>query len=410
MARGNDREAAKEREKELVREKRENGVLTESDAKAILELAQAEEGEKQPSTIRNHILQSRKTAERAGKPLLDMTNDDLDELFKAMRSGTHPDVKDGGIKVRGYQGTLRVFYRYHDTAVNPDEIELEAAEGRDLTVDDLLFEDEVEALLQAAQRANIRDMALIALALATGQRIDAFRTLRLKHVTIDGPTMAVQLNTDEGALKGASGTKPLLWAKHYVRPWYEAHPYKDNPEAALFPSGTTVGNGDGEEHDPMSDDAIRTMIRRRADEAGLDKDVYPHLLRHTAITRMVIEGLSEQKIKNIVGWAPDSSQFSTYVHLADELASDAVRQEFGLPTSDTGSPNIGAPPLERCPECNDQLPDGEERCPTCQTPLTNREAEEGEPRSRRDPQEMVAEMDDDEKLELIDALRDELRG
>jgi integrase len=410
MARGDYRRGEVERQKQKVKESTEAGNITEADAKAILELGRFEEGDKADSTVRNHMMQARVAAERADIPLLDMTNNDLEELLKAMKSGSHPDVEDGGIAVRGYQATYRVFYRYHDseTAVDWDAIDLDPSTSRDLTVEDLLYEDEVDALLNAARRANIRDMAFIALALATGQRVDAMRTLRLKHVNTDGPTMSVQLNTAEGSLKGASGTKPLLWAKHYVRPWFESHPYKDNPGAALFCSGTTAGNGSQGPEAPMSGDTIRRMLRRRADDAGLDKDVYPHLLRHTAITRMVLEGLSQQKIKRIVGWSPDSSQFGTYVHLADNLTTDSVRRELGVPTSDTGTPSIGTPQLDKCPECNDDIPADGERCPTCQTPLTSLEAEEGDP--GQSPAELVADMDDDEKMDLLDALRDEIRG
>jgi integrase len=405
MARSDDRQAAKEREVELVKEKAESGELTEPDKDAILRLVEHEEGQKKPSTIRNHVLQGRKTAERADKPLLDMRNRDLTDLFDKMRSGRHPDVKDSGIVVRGYQASLRVFYKLHDAPVDPEEIQLDESTSRDLAPSDLLHEEDVDRILRAAQRQNPRDAAMIALGLATGQRVDAIRTLRLKHVSSDGPTMEVQLNTQEGALKGATGTKPLLWAKHWVRPWYEAHPYRDDPEAALFCTERQAGLGGPDE--PMSDDTVRRTIRRRVDDAGLEKDVYPHLLRHTAITRMVIEGLSEQKIKRIVGWSPDSSSFGTYVHLAEELTSDSVREELGVPTSDTGTPNIGRPPMERCVECSDMVPDDRERCPTCQTPLTTKEAVEGE---ADDGGISVSDMSDEEKLELIDELREELRG
>ena len=417
MAQPNQSERDKQREREKVKEVANDPTgrilpISDKDADAILELADYEEGEKADGTIRNHMLQCRKTAQRANKPLLDMTNDDLDDLFAAMKSGRHPDVKENGITVRGYQSSLRVFYKYHDdTPVDPEEIELDSVEGRQLSADDLLFEDEVEELLNACRRQNPRDLAMIALMLATGQRLDAVRTLRLKDVRVDGPTMEVQLNTDDGALKGASGAKPLLWAKHYVRPWYEAHPHKDNPNAALFCVREEPGNGiDAEQaQEPMEDDTVRRMVRRRADDAGLEKRVYPHLFRHTAITRMVIEGLSEQKIKQIAGWNPDSSQFGTYVHLADNLTTDSVRSELGLPTSDTGTPNLGAPPLDTCPECHDEIPEGKERCPTCQTPLTHSEAERGRPENPEGEKVRGAyqEADDMGTVEKIQAL-DEL--
>lgn len=401
MARADETAGRKVR---TVQRVRKSDVLGDDGKDAVLRLVEHEEGQKADSTIRAHAQYLHKFRERSDTPLLEQTNRGLTDVLDAMRSGSHPDVKDSGIQLNGYQSALRVFYRFHtDHEVDPDEIEIEQGSSRNLTPDDLLYRDEVDDLLNAARRTSVRDMAVIALMLATGQRLEAVRTLRLRHVESDGPTMQITLNEDEGALKGASGTKPLLWAKHYVRPWVESHPFTDDPDAALFCTvNHGAGRGQGPEA-PISDDAIRRLLRDRAKEAGIQKDVYPHLLRHTAITRMVSEGLGEQQIKQIVGWAADSSQFETYVSLADELNNDAVRESLGLPTSDTGVPTIGRPTLARCPECNDQLPDDSERCPTCQTPLTNVEAEEGEPEERQPSAEELAEQfrRDPEKLEKV---------
>lgn len=79
-----------------------------------------------------------------------------------------------------------------------------------------------------------------------------------------------------------------------------------------------------------------------------------------------------------MGWSPDSSQFKTYAHLADELSNDSLRKELGLPTSDTEQVVIGKPTLDRCPECSDELPEGSERCLSCDAPLTHKDAVEQE--------------------------------
>jgi hypothetical protein len=77
MARGDYRRGEVERQKEKVKEAAQAGEIVQSDAEAILEFGNYEEGNKADSTVRNHMMQARVTAERAGIPLLDMTNDDL---------------------------------------------------------------------------------------------------------------------------------------------------------------------------------------------------------------------------------------------------------------------------------------------------------------------------------------------
>jgi integrase len=354
----------------------ENGEITDRDHERIHELlrweaevAPGKDGTpgKSNNTLKNHAQNLYKTAQRSDTPLVEHDAASVEELVGTFASGSHDNVKDGGLNdVSNYQKALRVFYDYHDDlGVNKEKIDIQKSGGKDLQPRDLLYRDEVDQILQ--QNRDLKDRAMFALMLATGQRNDAVRTLRVKHVAADGRTMEVRLNETEGALKGASGTVPLLWAKHYVRQWYEHHPFRDDPEAALFPpSKGSVAEED--RRDVRNEDSTTKAIRRMADRAGVEKDRYgitPHILRASAITRMAARGVSEQRIKQIAGWSRDSSQFGTYVALADNINNDRAREELGYATSDTEMAVIGRPTLETCPECTDPIPEGRDVCPTC---------------------------------------------
>jgi integrase/recombinase XerD len=347
------------------------GEITTEDHERIHELLEyealvAKNGDgKANSTLKNRTQTLYLTAKRCETPLVDHTQESIERHLADLKSGRHPDVKQGGIGVSNYQKAYRVFYRRHDDlAITPEEIDIDNYEGRNLSPPDLLYRDDVDAIL--SQTRDLRDRALFALMLATGQRLDAVRTLRIKHVEADGRTMTVRLNDTEGALKGASGTVPLLWSKHYVRSWYDSHPFQDDPDAALFPPAKGAV-AEEERQDPVNSDAVTKAIGRMADRAGIEKRVYPHLLRASAITRMAAKGVSEQRIKQIAGWSRDSSQFSTYVALADDINNDAAREELGYATSDQDPPVIGRPTLEACPNtgCGDPIPEGRDVCPTC---------------------------------------------
>jgi hypothetical protein len=125
---------------------------------------------------------------------------------------------------------------------------------------------------------------------------------------------------------------------------------------------------------------------------------------------MVLEGLNEQKIKMIAGWSADSSEFETYVTLSDELSNDSIREDLGLPTSGD-VPVLGRPTLQECPECHDRLPEDPDHCPTCHAPLTTYEAVEGEyetPIPSPNPEDVVDEMDEQEMLEMVQAIEKQL--
>jgi integrase/recombinase XerD len=359
----------------------EDGLVTEDTHSAVMDFKTHDQARDiSLATVESHLFHLRKVAEGMDTPLVDADLTDVLEVLNQFREGHHPEVKDDGIGVTNHQKALRVFYRYReDSDISPDDVEIDDYDGRDLSPDDLLFQEDVDALLKACYD-DPRMRAYIAVALATGLRSDALRTLRLRHVEEDGPTMTVRLNSEEAALKGASGSKSLLWAKHYLREWLDVHPYAadDDEDPAVFCSYPNAPHTD-DTGDTMHDQTIRDHINRIADRAGLEKNVYPHLFRHTAITRLALEDLNEQQIKQTVDWDGDSSQFSTYVTLADELTNDSIREKLGYPTSPGGTPIIGRPTLDRCDECGDGFPEGAERCPNCEQPLTHRAEEETDP-------------------------------
>jgi integrase len=348
----------------------ERGEITDDDHRLIHDLLEYEamaEG-KANTTLQNRTQSLYKTAERGETPLTEHDPESIQRLLEAFKSGRHDDVKNGGIGVSNYQKALRVFYRRHDhLGIDPDAIDIDKDHGKDLRPEDLLYRDEVDAILQ--QTRDLRDRALFALILATGQRNDAVRTLRMEHVELDDRTMTIRLNDTEGATKGASGTVPLLWAKHYVREWVDHHPYQDDQKAALFPPAKGAVPEE-KRRDPMNSDGVTKAIRRMADRGDGEKDRHgttPHLLRAAAITRMAAKGVSEQRMKQIVGWSRDSSQFDTYVALANDINNDRIREEMGYATSNDDPPVIGRPTLETCPNtgCGDTIPDGRDTCPTC---------------------------------------------
>lgn len=369
------------RELDRLKEWREKGRITEEDYERIIGFwRRYDRGENAESTQITHLSNLRTTAARIPTSLTEATNMEIKRLMADYKSGAHEEVSDDGIVPNPHQSALRVFYRWHeDLGVNPDDIDIDSDySGRELTADDIWTQDDVEAWLEASRTGEtraFRDRAIFALALATGQRIDAIASLRLKHISQKGPTIDLQLNEEEGQLKGATGTRPVLWAKHYLRPWLDNHPHRDDPEAGLFvPVGFRGRNRkpEGGERDPLDQQTLRDIITDYADAAEIDKPTYFHILRHTAITRMAHEGVPEHRIKQIAGWDPDSSQFSTYLHLADQLNNDAIRKDLGLPTSGVEHTPIGRPAFDKCPNpaCDEEIPQGRDHCPTCGEPLT----------------------------------------
>lgn len=348
--------------------------LADDDADAILAFLDELDvsGQNSVNTLVNKATVLRKTGERAETPLMDMDYDDVQSLLVAFKRGTHPDVKDGGFSDeyhRNIRTHLRQFFEHHGREWAED-IHVGATTGGKVTAEHILTKDEITALFDAAQRP--REKALLGVLLATGQRIGAVASLRIGDVDLSGRTGTIHLNDDAIGLKGASGPRPLIWATEYVKNWLDVHPKRDDPDAPLFcavKSGQ-MGGRDGrsvewEVGDAMSTHHYSRRLKRVAEDAAVDREkVNPHNFRHTAVTRMARDGLSEQKIKWMVGWGEDSSQFRRYSHVTDDQMMNDILAEYDLAEPETG---IGTPDLSECPRCNAALggPVDAEFCPGC---------------------------------------------
>jgi integrase len=84
----------------------------------------------------------------------------------------------------------------------------------------------------------------------------------------------------------------------------------------------------------MRDNSLtRGVVRRAAERAGMP-GVYPHLLRHSAVSVLIHEGANPKQIQEFVGHADITMTLGTYGHLfdqaGDELAAimERKREEY----------------------------------------------------------------------------------
>ncbi len=66
------------------------------------------------------------------------------------------------------------------------------------------------------------------------------------------------------------------------------------------------------------------MVKRRADKAGIPKDVHPHMLRHTFATEFYRQTKDIRLTQKMLGHA-DLSTTMIYTHIVDADAEAAMR-------------------------------------------------------------------------------------
>lgn len=320
---------------------------------------------KQPKTLANYCTRLRLAATEADGPLLDQNNDTINQLMGDMASGYADIAPDNGYSkgtVGQYQSALKAFYRFHEGHdVDPEKIPVFASEDTSIDDRDMFSMEEMQAMRDVI--SSPRERCLFELLAYTGQRIRAIQSLRIKDIDLDKSVM--YLNEEEGGLKGASGKRPLLGAEAYVRDLiHDYHPTKDPNDYLITPAAT----GGGTPGKMLSQDTIRYHLKKIAKEAGITKNVHPHIFRHyfTTIAKRDYN-LDDSYIKHLRGDAPGSRVMeTTYQHLSDDDAVEHASAKFNGREPEQESPLTP----EMCPTCKVILEPSARACENCGSVFT----------------------------------------
>jgi len=111
--------------------------------------------------------------------------------------------------------------------------------------------------------------------------------------------------------------------------WLAVHPRAYDPDAPLWL--TRQGGG-------LKERAYGNLLIKLASDAGVQKKIYPHLLRHMRLTELAKQ-ITESQLRMFAGWSKDSDMPSVYVHLSDRDIDGAIvdLHENGSAAGNNGS-------------------------------------------------------------------------
>jgi integrase/recombinase XerD len=177
----------------------------------------------------------------------------------------------------------------------------------------VLTEDEQKALLRQPnpnRRTGLRSLCLLRLMLNTGLR--AAEVLNLKVNDIDWQSGNVMVREGKGK-KDRS-----LWIGDadlkLLKKWRK---YQEKlPESAFL-----FTTSDGKR---MQDRYLRCVVKRLAQQAGIAKDVHPHMLRHTFATDLLRTTKNLRLAQKALGHAQITST-QIYTHIVDDEMEEALK-------------------------------------------------------------------------------------
>ena len=206
--------------------------------------------------------------------------------------------------------SIRSFYQY---LVRTKKIKEDPTEGIqspkvEKRVPNVLTSKEVELLLEqpkAVDLKGIRDKAMLEFAYATGMRVTEIINLNLEDVNLkEGYVSCTNANKQRNIPLGAISINAL---KEYIK---KARPYliKSEDEKSLFV------NINGKR---LTRQGFWKIVKFYKEQAHIDKDITPHVLRHSFATHLLQNGADLKAIQVMLGHS-DISSTQVYMQFQDE--------------------------------------------------------------------------------------------
>ncbi|MCW4008938.1 MAG: site-specific integrase, partial [Candidatus Bathyarchaeota archaeon] len=255
-----------------------------------------------------------------------------------------------------------------DTPVPPEVAWIKLTvkdKGSRVTPELLLTQKDFEALVQAAD--NPRDKAMLYTLFEGALRPGELLSMRISSVKFkqaetarieNGAVINEKVNYCVISVNGKTGLKvlPLVASYQPLLTWLETHPYRMDPDAPLWcPINTNRKNK------VLCYAQFRKIIRRIAQRAGIHKDIWPYLFRHSTLTQLA-KTFTEAKLERYAGWVHGSKMAARYVHFSARDLEDAVLELYGKKPVGEAS---GVVSMVKCSRCGRESPAGMVYCGFC---------------------------------------------
>lgn len=231
-------------------------------------------------------------------------------------------LRDQGLAARSRArtlSTLRHFHRFlvREGHLSEDPTSLIEAPRTRPKLPQLLSAAEVEQLLEAPRGDTLvarRDRAMLEVLYATGMRVTELTDLRLADLKLDIGCLNVM----------GKGSKQRLIPLGEVALEFLGD-YLQNVRPSLCRSGTGQEVFLNVRGGRISRQGFWKKLKSYAICAGINKTVYPHLLRHSFATHLLENGADLRSVQSMLGHA-DVSTTQIYTHVIQERLKQVHQQ------------------------------------------------------------------------------------
>lgn len=268
------------------------------------------------SSCRKRVEWMNNILEDLGKPINEVTKDDLIGIIDRMYKGTLKTV-DKKIKPRSYNPytieilklTLRHFFRWYGKPELVDWMKINTRKAyKHKTMTDMIDFETIKTMISVC--TNKRDQCIIAILWDTAIRSCELKGMKIKNIIIKNGKMSIDVD-------GKTGQRnvPVNFAVPYVNAYLSDHPFKNDLSKPFFI--TRFG-------DRLYGMTLEDIIKKVSIKAGIKQHITPHIIRHSRLTNLAEKGVQESIMRQFAGWSEDSTMPSIYIHIANKKMKEVI--------------------------------------------------------------------------------------
>lgn len=264
-------------------------------------------------------LSVRQTLDALGKwlktPLRDVGTEELAAFLATRKSDS---LNAASLRITTVH--LKIFFRWLHLkeVLEMDPAEPLLAPRPDQTLPETLHAAELVKLLESIDPAaplGRRDSAILELFYSSGLRLSELCQTRLEMIDFEEGFLRITGKGGKTRIVRV-GKKALAAIENYLA----------NERQNLVTKKTSSHLFLSIRGGPLSPDRVRQIVKERAKLAGIEQNVYPHLLRHSFATHLLEGGADLRVIQELLGHA-DISTTQIYTHV-DRQRLKAVHKQF----------------------------------------------------------------------------------
>lgn len=164
----------------------------------------------------------------------------------------------------------------------------------------------------SSHKYMLRDIAIIEVFFATGARVYEISNIRKDNVNLNTGLIRLMGKGGKERYVQISSTSILALLKKY---------YAEN-ESAIRQSGYFFVNNRGNRYTEQS---IRLMLKKYTEQAGIERNITPHMFRHSFATYLIEEGVDVSCVQQILGHSSIKTT-QIYIHIAAKKQAEILKE------------------------------------------------------------------------------------